>query len=382
MCSLPASSVTTRWLIGVCSLGLLLLSILPSMVLARTIHVAQDGNDLNDGSGWSKALANIPTAIRAATDDDVIFVKSGYYTPTTMIMKFDKRLQLYGGFSGNEPSSDPSERNWWINRTFVHGGGAPCFTINAPTTIDGVIMENSDFSIVAGIDSSATTTLRNCVIQRNDGVTAGAIWQSDDSLTLINCLVVENTMLFRSDIPYPTGFWPAIILANESPLTLIHCTIANNEVLEGEEDGEISPSSNLTIINSIIRGKIGTPTGPATVIHSNIEGGFPGVGNIDIDPRFGSEYKLLPDSPCIDTGTPSEVLSDIRNLPRPIDIPGIGFDGNMAFDMGAFEYRVEDIPTPTKTPTPDPHADINEDGMVGAEDLLILMREWGRHTEH
>ena len=47
---------------------------------------------------------------------------------------------------------------------------------------------------------------------------------------------------------------------------------------------------------------------PVEVSFSDIEGGHEGVGNIDADPlfvgRFGWEYLLHPDSPCIDAGDP------------------------------------------------------------------------------
>ena len=86
--------------------------------------------------------------------------------------------------------------------------------------------------------------------------------------------------------------------------------------------------------------------------YCNIEGGFPGVGNIDVDPLFvdfdgpdnnpntisDNDYRLQAGSPCIDAGNSSTWLCtdvDVNGSPRLAD--GL-LNGPELVDMGAHEF--------------------------------------------
>jgi len=71
-----------------------------------------------------------------------------------------------------------------------------------------------------------------------------------------------------------------------------------------------------------------------TVTYSDIEGGWPGEGNINADPLFRGPqigvYRLLEDSPCVDTGTPVGAPDE--------DILGVYRPHGEGYDRGAHEF--------------------------------------------
>jgi hypothetical protein len=77
------------------------------------------------------------------------------------------------------------------------------------------------------------------------------------------------------------------------------------------------------------------------VTYSDIQGGYPGAGNIDEDPLLAApgsgDFHLMPGSPCIDTGdngAPNLPAHDFEGDPRIIDRDG---DLTATVDMGVDE---------------------------------------------
>ncbi len=107
--------------------------------------------------------------------------------------------------------------------------------------------------------------------------------------------------------------------------------------------------------------------GELLATYSRIEG-VTGEGNIDSDPEFipgtTNPYHLKVSSPCIDSGTETSLTVDLDGNPRPVDVPGIP-NNPTAFDMGFYEFHLK-------------KSDMNHDGKVDAEDLLMFQEEWMR----
>jgi hypothetical protein len=99
--------------------------------------------------------------------------------------------------------------------------------------------------------------------------------------------------------------------------------------------------------------------GKPTVTYSDVEGGYPGLQNLDSDPRFAApgrtdemgtpadpsddawipgDYHLKARSPCIDMGDNTVVPLKDADGKAWADVPDAGIPGAFA-DIGAYEYE-------------------------------------------
>jgi hypothetical protein len=129
---------------------------------------------------------------------------------------------------------------------------------------------------------------------------------------------------------------------------LINCTIVGNSagIGGGGVASEEGQGRGAIIINSILWNNSGLEiyddsSSQTNAVYSNIEGGYPGTGNIDLDPSFIDttigDYRLGSGSSCIDAGDNSSVSTpfDLAGNPRIFDGNG---DASAIVDMGVYEY--------------------------------------------
>ncbi|HNS00328.1 MAG TPA: right-handed parallel beta-helix repeat-containing protein [Planctomycetota bacterium] len=163
----------------------------------------------------------------------------------------------------------------------------------------------------------SSVTLSGCTIWGNF---EGGMYSYNSSATLINCAIFGNS-----------GGEVAAVRSSDS-LSLVNCTIAENWWGGGVSHWGSSPA---TLTNCIVWGNArGGLEGPCAASYSCLQDGetVPGVGNIYVDPRFRGDldFRLQPDSPCIDAGTTQGApADDIEGNPR---LCGAGID------IGAYEY--------------------------------------------
>ncbi len=163
-----------------------------------------------------------------------------------------------------------------------------------------------------------------CVFRDNSGE-GGALGSWRSSVTAINCLFADN----------PGG--AGVLWQRQSTATLKNCTLSGNS--GGTAGGIYCSDSSAEIENCVLWGnKAPQVAGETFVItHSDVQGGWPGEGNIDADPSFPQSsqgaFRLGPNSPCINAGdnsaVPADVLTDLQGYPRISD-------ANV--DMGCYEY--------------------------------------------
>jgi hypothetical protein len=160
---------------------------------------------------------------------------------------------------------------------------------------------------------------KDCVITGNtsaEGTYGGGVNLSSASAVLERCLVFQNTAV--SFGMYPVSSAGVYVSPTAQGALILNCTIADNVVVSpyvppGENGGGVQGPALL--VNTIVRGNDELEIGlQATVqaFYCDIEGGYPGLGNFDLDPLFvdrpNGDYHLQVGSPCVDAGAPQAPL--------------------------------------------------------------------------
>lgn len=357
----------------------------------------------------------IQAAIDAAKAGDTVVVADGVYTgPGNRDIRFlGKAITVR---SENGPVNciiDCQGTQQDPHRGFDFDGGETAetildgFTITNGSTPPGAILD--EFNGAGILFRDGSPTVKNCIITNNwAGCWGGAMCCSmfgNSNPTIINCTIADNYSNAEGGAFFTLGNSPTIIgsliVNNEAAalgggihdfgggtVTIINTTIAGN----------VAPNasgiygSNVDVSNSIVWGNVGSneQIWGATVSYSDVQGGFDGEGNLDVDPGFADadngDFHLVADSPLIDAGDPGYAPGEQE----------VDFDGDPRLvadvvDMGADEFRrpadvdadgmvgINDLLTLLGAwgPCPACLADVNGDGNVGITDLLMLLADWG-----
>jgi hypothetical protein len=225
-----------------------------------------------------------------------------------------------GGAIFNTPGSPVIVRNCRFERNTAIVGGGAIFNEGAEPSIDasmfianstdgfgGAIFNNR----AADVDRAADCLVVNSVLARNTaGRGGGAIANQQSTFTGINCTIVGNTG--------PRDFGGAFF--NNGA----HTEVLNSIIWYNSDEWIVNLSGSYTQIR-----------------WSNVGGGDRGPNNIAAEPRFVNraedDYRLRPDSPSIDAGSPNGAPEvDLAGIRRP------QFDG---IDQGAYESTARETPS-------------------------------------
>ena len=224
---------------------------------------------------------------------------------------------------------------------------------NETTSIRGCTF--SDMDVPALVIWGRESLVSQCLFE---GLTENAIQlQYADSFRLANSIFVGNS-------GSATG---AVVVKSSDNGRIENCTFVSNESRGGAGGALwIRYQSTVDVLNNIFwlnraatsGDQISDGDGGVTVTYSLVEGGYEGIGNIDTDPLFASEYDfyLDPDSPAIDAGNPDQQYNDSED---PED-PGFALwpaQGGLRNDMGVFggatpyaRYVIDDLPPAERDP--------------------------------
>lgn len=235
-----------------------------------------------------------------------------------------------------------------VNLAWVAGGGA----YGGGTFEDCVFSGNFGQELGGGAASQAAVYRRCSFFSNNSGQNiyedngGGGLWSSSAPTIVVDSLFVRNG---AGGEDARGGGMRAL-----SSDVIRGCTfVANYAQVEG---GGISfQGQSATVGNSIIRENRNASgddqtSGSAMVTWSNVQDGYPGEGNIDLDPRFvdpaSDNYRLGNASPCIDAGNnalvPPESEFDLDGNARLVDdlgMPEMGEGSAPLVDIGCYEFQ-------------------------------------------
>ncbi len=281
-----------------------------------------------------------------------------------------------GGGMYNTSSSPTITNCTFIGNSAYYSGGMFNEEGN-PTLTNCTFIGNSAYYSCGGMyNSNSSPSITNCTFSSNSvsavNSRGGGMVNSHSSPTITACTFTDNTASKGGGGMYNSRSSPALSNCTftgnsadwgggmensyDSSPTVANCTFSGNIAQDGggmHNRGGSSP----TVTNCILWGntassgaQIYNNNSSATINFSNVQGGWPGTGNIDVDPEFvdadgaddiiGTEddnLRLLPESPCIDAGDNSVVdtnYPDLDGYPRIV---------GAVVDMGAYESNYIEV---------------------------------------
>lgn len=367
------------------------------------VDITKIAAPIQNGNSWATAYGNLQTGLAAATTGVEVWVAKGTYKPTntsdrTVSFNIPNDVLVYGGFLGTEDNL--IDRNFRTNISILSGdiGGQKLASDNSyhvvvmnglssSTVLDGFTISdgyanfdpNRTFfapntlaptttTIETGggivVKNAGSPMIVNCTVTNNAAVTGGGIYAGDASKPTIRfCKFMGNQAGFGSGLYFQDGSHGKIdntliagnkgiggIYNNNSNPMFTNTTLAGNG---GYNGGIFNASSQPIVKNSIIWGNTLPFNDTQSIItYSTIQGGYAGVGNLSMDPKFVNltpdglspnitgDYHLQASSLAIDRGDNGAITLTDKDLDDNLR----RFSGGRV-DMGAYEFQATSTAT-------------------------------------
>ncbi len=361
-----------------------------------TWYISTTGSDVTGNGSEQLPFATIQLGINCSSDTDIVLVQPGTYVEninfngkpitvaslfyTTQDETYISSTIIDGNSSGSVVTFDHGENSSAVlcgftitNGYGIRGGGIYCYISN-PILQNVKILDNTASAYGGGIccELYSYPSLQNVTISNNSAYHfGGGIYCSTGSSPSLNNVTISGNSAFQDG----GGFYcddssPSLenVAITSNYGGGIYCygssSILQNVTISGNSGGLFCGGiycygSNLSLANSILWNntsqEIYIQSGSVTATYSDIEGGWAGTGNINLDPLFvdpgNGDYHLQSTSLCIDYGDPDTDISDYET-----DLDGNPRIRNVIIDMGVYEYQDGGITVQNTIPADDNQA--------------------------
>jgi len=286
-----------------------------------------------------------------------MYCEAGNPELTNCTFKMNITLGIGGGIDISNCS--PTMTGCLFIANAGHNGAGMSNHLSSPNLINCTFYANEAGSVGGGMCTDLSSpVMSNCIFRENtSGIIAGGMYINGGSPILTNCALIKNSALSSGG---------GVMVNSNTSLTLTNCTFSGNSAMSGSVMENFN--STITLTNCILWDnlppQIGNYNSTSVVTYSDIQGGVPGDGNIDADPRFVSrgswtdagawipgDYHLKSEgwswdvvqglwswddvtSPCIDAGDPSAALG--AEAPCEAGAPLSERAANSRINMGAY----------------------------------------------
>jgi hypothetical protein len=304
---------------------------------------------------------------------------------------FKNNAASFGGGVYNNNGSTSSYRDCEFDHNIAHEAGG-IYNLASAVRIEQCAFSHNDalagdFSVGGGVSNYyCNVHIDRCSFRDNHAVVGGGgVYDEGEAPEISACVFARNFTDGADE-----GWGGAILNGYYTSPLVLNCTFVGNRAHRGAAIFDLIYSA-ATIVNCTLGGNVaddggalhdfdGTSTRLENCIawsnlpenlsgveiraeYCCIEGGYPGVGNFDLDPRFVripnpgpdgmwgtddddcGDLRLSVGSPCIDAGdnlaVPSGVTLDAAGQARFVDDPDTPDTGHGAapiVDLGAFEF--------------------------------------------
>jgi hypothetical protein len=317
----------------------------------------------NDGHTWGvDAFNTIQAAVNSILSEGIIYVAAGTYNEAIDLKGKEIHLYAVSGPTSTTINGNGADHVVICNtsedaNTIIEGftitggnangssphncGGGMLNYYSNPTIINCKFISNSATLHGGGMHNEhASPTVINCTFSLNQsGAHGGGLmdnWNTTYS-KIINCLFTNNIAGGGGGGYCDSGGYSNIY----------NCTFSGNSASLG--GGIYGWNGGTHLYNCIVWGNHPTEivydTVAITADYSDVNGGFAGTGNININPYFHNDFSLDKASPCLDAGSndyvPTDITQDLDGYPRFVDScrNDTGSGTPPIVDMGAYEFQ-------------------------------------------